>query len=91
MVERTEGFCEDNWGRIDLVFSLSNEVDDFLIIVLSFRENHQSIDSHGKDLSFRYPSCTQLDNWQAKSLTAFSFMACLISVAGIFDNCLCDL
>jgi len=48
LVERTEGFCEDNWGRIDLVFSLSNEVDDFLIIVLSFRENHQSIDSIGR-------------------------------------------
>lgn len=56
MVERTEGFCEDNWGRIDLVFSLSNEVDDFLIIVLSGKSQVHRLTWQGPffSLSFMY-------------------------------------
>lgn len=60
MVERTEGFCE--WGRIDFVFSLSNEVDDFFIIVLS-----------GKSPVHRYPWADLISQGKKEGTPRISF------------------
>nr|CAN73975.1 hypothetical protein VITISV_023799 [Vitis vinifera] len=52
MVERTGSLRKDDWGRIDLVFSLSNETDDFRINIATWYPNHlRQLPSWGRPLT----------------------------------------